>query len=161
MRRETTEQQEWRAHRVQPSGRPFGAPSGLDAQKSVCERQPQAKRTATEQPFQTPNHNLIPTKTGPTIGVHFTLTQCGRCLNEPVFKPRMDTNEHEFRSRSMFTLRVKQRGGASCSDSCPFVSIRGFICFFQVKTNRFFQVHAFRGQKKEAGLSSGLREVIS
>ena len=48
----------------------------------------------------------------------------------------------------MFTLRVKQRGGASCSDSCPFVSIRGLNWFFQVKPNCSFQVHAFRGQKK-------------
>jgi len=72
MRPHTTDKPEQRARRVQPSGRPAGAPSGLDAQRSVCKGQTQAKRTATEQPFQTPNHNLIPTKTGPTIGVHLS-----------------------------------------------------------------------------------------
>ena len=72
MRPETKEKQAWRARRVQPSGRPCGALSGLDAQRSVCERPQQAKRTANEQPFRTPNHNLIPTKSGPTVGVHLS-----------------------------------------------------------------------------------------
>ena len=67
MRQEATEKQE---RRVQHSGRPCGAPSVLDAKRSVCERPPQAKSTTLEEPFQTPNHNLIPTKSGPTIGVH-------------------------------------------------------------------------------------------
>ena len=71
MGQEATEKQERRAPRVQSSGRPCGAPSGLDAERSVCERPSQAKRTTIEKPFQTPNHNLIPTKTGPTFGVHF------------------------------------------------------------------------------------------
>lgn len=67
MRQEATAKQE---RRVQPSGRPCGAPSGLDAKRSLCERPPQAKSTTLEEPFQTPNHNLIPTQSGPTIGVH-------------------------------------------------------------------------------------------
>jgi hypothetical protein len=70
MRRETTENQEWRALRVQPSGRPCGAPSGLDAGRSLCERQGQSKSTTNKQPFQTPDHNLTLTKSGPTYGVH-------------------------------------------------------------------------------------------
>ena len=73
MGQEATEKHERRAPRVQSSGRPCGAPSGLDAERSVCERPSQAKRTTIEKPFQTPNHNLIPTKTGPTFGVHFSL----------------------------------------------------------------------------------------
>jgi len=84
MRQEATGKHEWRTRRVQSSGRPCGAPCGLDAGRSVCERAPQAKRTAIEKPFQTPNHNLIPPKNGPTIGVHFNsrdgLEPCGDAL---------------------------------------------------------------------------------
>ena len=72
MRQETREKQEWRARRVQPFGRPCGAPSGLDAGRTFCERQQQAKSTTEKQPFQTPDHNLTLTKSGPTIGVHLS-----------------------------------------------------------------------------------------
>ena len=58
-----------RATSVKPSGRPYGLDAG--------EWFPHADETdkaGTETAFlQTPNHNLISEKNGPTIGDHFNL----------------------------------------------------------------------------------------
>lgn len=57
--------------RVQPSGRPYGAPSGLDAD-GWFPHTDIIDKTSTRNPFlQTPNHNLISGKNGPMIGDHF------------------------------------------------------------------------------------------
>ena len=58
---------------VHPCSRPSGAPFGMDAASPSC--QPSEARTerVIEHPFQTPEHNLIPGKSGPKVGVHFIL----------------------------------------------------------------------------------------
>jgi len=63
--------QEWGARRVQPSGRPFGAPYGLDAPAGVWDRQKTGGTAAFEKLFQTSKHNLIWPEIGPTLGDHF------------------------------------------------------------------------------------------
>jgi hypothetical protein len=57
---------------VQSSGRPSGAPSGLDAATPLHHPLTTNYSPLPEPIFQTPNHNLIPGKTGPAFGVHFT-----------------------------------------------------------------------------------------
>jgi transcriptional regulator with XRE-family HTH domain len=67
-----TRPQEAGARRVQPSGRPSGAPYGLDAPAGLWERLCSAGTGGFERLFQTPKHNLIRPEIGPTIGNHFT-----------------------------------------------------------------------------------------
>ena len=62
---------ERRARRVQPSGRPSGAPSRLDAAKLAWDPPHTREGTDFADQLQTPSHNLIPAKSGPKVGVHF------------------------------------------------------------------------------------------
>ena len=56
---------------VQPSARPSGAPSRLDADGWFPYDRTTAKTSTRHLILQTQNHNLIPRKIGPTIGDHF------------------------------------------------------------------------------------------
>mgnify|MGYP000508561093 CR=1 FL=1 len=60
-----------RASRVQPSGRPSGAPYGLDAAESFCDAGAGKEKSLQKNQFQTPEYNLNSGFSGPTIGVHF------------------------------------------------------------------------------------------
>jgi hypothetical protein len=60
------------ARRVQPSGRPSGAPYELDAPAGLWERLCSVGTGGFERLFQTPKHNLIRPEIGPTVGDHFT-----------------------------------------------------------------------------------------
>jgi len=73
-----TRPQEAGARRVQPSGRPSGAPYGLDAPAGLWERLASAGTGGFERLFQTPKHNLIRPEIGPTVGDHFKV---------PIFLP--------------------------------------------------------------------------
>ena len=66
-----TRPQEVGARRVQPSGRPSGAPYGLDAPAGLWERLGSAGTGGFARLFQTPEHNLIRPEIGPTVGDHF------------------------------------------------------------------------------------------
>ena len=66
-----TRPQEVAARRVQPSGRPSGAPYELDAPAGLWERLCSAGTGGFERLFQTPKHNLIRPEIGPTVGDHF------------------------------------------------------------------------------------------
>lgn len=67
-----TRPQESGARRVQPSGRPSGAPYGLDAPAGLWERLGSGGTGGFERLFQTPEHNLIRPEIGPTVGDHFS-----------------------------------------------------------------------------------------
>ena len=136
MRQEATEKQE---RRVQHSGRPCGAPSVLDAKRSVCERPPQAKSTTLEEPFQTPNHNLIPTKSGPTIGVHLKgqlvnrkrVVRLLRLMGIEAIYPKTKTSEpgagHRIYPYLLKGLEIKGPDEVWCADITYIPLQQGFM----------------------------------
>ena len=96
MSQENRENQAWRALRVQPSGRPLRG--SLRAGRAEVRLRASAtdKNTTDKQPFQTPKHNLIPTKIGPTYGVHLIAR---REMFEPIpTRERNRTQAHRDRS---------------------------------------------------------------
>jgi hypothetical protein len=60
-----------RMGRVQPFGRPYGAPCGLDAPHALWERQTRHENEDISGDFQTPDHNINRPEIGPMIGDHF------------------------------------------------------------------------------------------
>ena len=61
-----------RMGRVQPFGRPYGAPCGLDAPHALWERRDGRENEDISGDFQTPDHNINRPEIGPMIGDHFT-----------------------------------------------------------------------------------------
>jgi len=69
-----------RMGRVQPFGRPYGAPCGLDAPHALWERQTRHENEDISGDFQTPDHNINRPEIGPMIGDHFIVQgSVGRC----------------------------------------------------------------------------------
>lgn len=61
-----------RMGRVQPFGRPYGAPCGLDAPHALWERRDGRENEDISGDFQTPDHNINRPEMGPMNGDHFT-----------------------------------------------------------------------------------------
>ena len=59
------------ARRVQPSGRPYGSPFGLDAPECLWHSCFGSRKSLKIESIQTPNHNLISSVFGLTLGDHF------------------------------------------------------------------------------------------